>query len=62
MEYLQSWQSKFQTCHEVWEEGSKKAMAKRLSPAKKRQLAALINKRNDIRQKNQNHGNGQGFM
>jgi len=33
MEYLQSWQSKFLTCHEVWEEGSKKAMAIHLLPA-----------------------------
>lgn len=51
MEYLQSWQSKFQTCHEVWEEGSKKAMAIHLLPAEELQLAVLISKRNEIRQK-----------
>lgn len=51
MDYLQSWQSKFQICHEVWEEGSKKAMAIHLLPAEELQLAVLISKRNEIRQK-----------
>ena len=50
MRNLKTWQSKFRTCYEVWEERNKRAMANRLTPEQEAQLAALICKRNRIYQ------------
>lgn len=50
MEYLKTWQSKFRTCYEVWEECNKKAMANRLTPEQEEQLVTLICERNRIYQ------------
>ena len=50
MRYLKTWQSKFRTCYDVWEERNKRAMANRLAPEQEAQLAALICKRNRIYQ------------
>ena len=50
MEFLKTWQSKFRTCIEVWEECYKKAMAIKLTPEQETQLATLICERNHIHQ------------
>ena len=50
MRNLKTWQSKFRTCYEVWEERNKRAMANRLTPEQEAQFAALICKRNRIYQ------------
>lgn len=50
MEFLKTWQSKFRTCTEVWEECNERAMANRLNLEQEAQLATLIRERNHIYQ------------
>ena len=50
MEFIKTWQSKFQTCTDVWEECNNKAMANRLTPEQEAQLATLICERKRIYQ------------
>lgn len=51
MEFIRTWQSKFRTCTEVWEEHNKRATANSLLPEQEVQLASLVSEHNRILQK-----------
>ena len=48
MEFLKTWQSKFRTCTEVWEECNTKAMAKKLTSDQAAQMDILFKKHQSI--------------
>lgn len=50
MEYLKTWQSRFKTCVEVWDEKYKEATAKKLTPEKEAQLDVLLTRRKSLNQ------------